>query len=71
MTSFKPISLKPKKRLPWAPIIIVGVFVFAVSFVIWFVLKATMGIRVDAEAEINGLDVHELGIEAYPEFHKG
>ncbi|MDV7144129.1 ammonium transporter [Tropicimonas sp. TH_r6] len=53
------------------PIIIVGVFVFSVSFVLWFILKATMGIRVDAEAEINGLDVHELGIEAYPEFHKG
>ncbi len=53
------------------PIIIVGVFVFVISFVLWFILKATMGIRVDAEAEINGLDVHELGIEAYPEFHKG
>ncbi len=52
------------------PIIIVGVFVFAVSFVLWIILKAVMGIRVDQEAEINGLDVGELGIEAYPEFVK-
>ena len=50
------------------PIIIVGVFVFVVSFVIWFILKATMGIRVDEESEVNGLDMSELGMEAYPEF---
>ena len=50
------------------PIIIVGVFVFAVSFAVWAILKATMGIRVDEETEINGLDMAELGMEAYPEF---
>ncbi|KPP90615.1 MAG: ammonium transporter Amt [Rhodobacteraceae bacterium HLUCCA08] len=52
-------------------IIIVGVFVFGVSAVVWFILKATMGIRVDEETEINGLDSAELGMEAYPEFAKG
>ncbi|QHQ36468.1 ammonium transporter [Algicella marina] len=50
------------------PIIIVGVFVFVVSFAVWFILKATMGIRVSEEAEIEGLDTSELGMEAYPEF---
>ncbi|SDK63123.1 ammonium transporter [Aliiruegeria lutimaris] len=49
----------------------IGAFMFVVSAILWFILKVTMGIRVDAEAEINGLDIHELGIEAYPEFHKG
>jgi Amt family ammonium transporter len=53
------------------PIIIVGVFVFAVSFVLWFILKVTMGIRVGEEEEITGLDMAELGMEAYPEFKKG
>ncbi|MDF2231916.1 ammonium transporter [Albimonas sp. CAU 1670] len=52
-------------------IIIVGVFVFVVSLVIWFVLKMVMGIRVSAEDEIAGLDSAELGMEAYPEFGKG
>ena len=52
-------------------IVVVGVFVFAVSSVLWFILKSTMGIRVDEEAEINGLDTAELGMEAYPEFGKG
>lgn len=41
------------------------------SLVVWFILKATVGIRVTEEAEINGLDMHELGMEAYPEFAKG
>jgi Amt family ammonium transporter len=50
------------------PILIVGAFVFTVSFVIWYVLKLTVGIRVSEEDEINGLDMAELGMEAYPEF---
>ncbi len=49
-------------------IIIVGVFVFSVSLVLWLLLKAFVGIRVSEEAEISGLDVEELGMEAYPEF---
>ena len=50
------------------PILIVGAFVFTVSFAIWYVLKLTIGIRVSEEDEINGLDMAELGMEAYPEF---
>jgi len=52
-------------------IIIVGIFVFVVSAVVWFILKAISGIRVSEEEEINGLDMAELGMEAYPEFTKG
>jgi Amt family ammonium transporter len=29
-----------------------------------------MGLRVDEETEINGLDMSEMGMEAYPEFSK-
>ena len=52
-------------------IIAVGVFTSIVSAVIWSVLKMTMGLKVDEEAEITGLDKTELGIEAYPEFSRG
>ncbi|MEX0281913.1 MAG: ammonium transporter [Arenibacterium sp.] len=52
-------------------IIAYGVFTFVASLVVWFILKATMGIRVDEEDEINGLDMAELGMEAYPDFSKG
>ena len=50
------------------PMIIVGVFVFVVSYIVWSILNMAGGIRVDAEAEETGLDMTELGIEAYPEF---
>ncbi|RJE82982.1 ammonium transporter [Paracoccus onubensis] len=49
-------------------IVAIGVFTFVTSFAIWMVLKATMGIRVTPEAEITGLDVSEMGMEAYPDF---
>jgi len=54
-----------------ASIAVVGVFVFVVSAVFWFLLKATVGIRASEEDEIMGLDMAELGMEAYPEFSKG
>jgi Amt family ammonium transporter len=49
-------------------IIVVGIFVVIASGVVWFILKSVMGIRVEEEDEINGLDMSELGMEAYPEF---
>ncbi|MCM2561843.1 ammonium transporter [Lutimaribacter sp. EGI FJ00015] len=52
-------------------IVAIGAFVFVVSLVVWLILKAIMGIRVGEEEEINGLDMSELGMEAYPEFSKG
>lgn len=52
-------------------VIAIGGFVFLVSLAVWAILKAVVGIRVDEEAEINGLDMSELGMEAYPEFTNG
>ena len=52
-------------------IVAIGAFVFVSSLIIWMILKATMGIRVDEEAEMDGLDKSELGMEAYPEFGRG
>ena len=52
-------------------IVVVGIFVVVTSAIVWYILKVTMGIRVGEEEEINGLDMAELGMEAYPEFSKG
>ncbi|MEO6245074.1 MAG: ammonium transporter [Opitutaceae bacterium] len=46
----------------------VGVFVFAISLVLWYALKVIIGIRVSPEEEIEGLDKGEHGNEAYPDF---
>jgi Amt family ammonium transporter len=43
---------------------------FVLSLIVWFILKAVLGIRVSEEAEMDGLDTAELGMEAYPEFSK-
>ena len=45
-----------------------GVFTVACSFVIFYVVKLVMGIRVTEEEEIKGLDITEHGMEAYPDF---
>ncbi len=43
----------------------IGAMTFALSLGAWMLLKVTMGIRVSAEVEIEGLDVGEHGMEAY------
>ncbi len=51
---------------------VVSIFtwVFVTSLVVWFAIKAVMGIRVTEEQEYEGLDQSECGMEAYPEFGK-
>jgi Amt family ammonium transporter len=51
-------------------ILIVGAFTFVASAVVWFIIKAAVGIRVSEEDEIAGLDTSELGMDAYPDFSK-
>ncbi|MEC9491280.1 ammonium transporter [Flexistipes sp.] len=45
-------------------------WVFAVSSIVWLILKLLIGIRVGEEEEYEGLDFIECGMEAYPEFTK-
>ncbi len=49
----------------------IGAFVFVTSLIVWIILKGIMGLRPSEEDEIRGLDVAELGMEAYPDFTKG
>ncbi len=52
-------------------VVSIGAFVFVTSAIVWTILKFTIGIRVSEEEEIEGLDLGELGLEAYPEFKRG
>ena len=60
----------PDATLKWQLIGIVSIFawVFIMSFIVWFLLKLTVGIRVSEEEEYEGVDLGECGLEAYPEF---
>ncbi len=48
---------------------VIFAWVFVTSLIVWFVLKAIMGIRVSEEDEYEGVDLAECGMEAYPEFN--
>ena len=48
--------------------LVIFVWVFVTSLIVWGVLKAVMGIRVGEEEEYEGVDLSECGMEAYPEF---
>jgi Amt family ammonium transporter len=46
----------------------IGAAVFVLSVIAWLLIKMTMGIRVTAEEELEGLDLGEHGMEAYAGF---
>jgi len=49
-------------------IVAIGAFCIIASFTIISILKKTVGIRVSEEEEQEGLDIHEHGMDAYPDF---
>ncbi|MFA6320329.1 MAG: ammonium transporter [Candidatus Omnitrophota bacterium] len=51
-----------------AGVLACGAFVFIASFITWKLIKATIGLRVSLQEEIEGLDIGEHGNSAYPEF---
>ena len=47
---------------------VIFAWVFGTSIIVWSIIKAIMGIRVSEEEELEGVDISECGLEAYPEF---
>ena len=48
-------------------IVAAGGFVFVSSLAVFAILKATIGIRVKPDQELDGLDIHEHGVYGYPD----
>ena len=48
----------------------IGAFTIIASAILWYIIKITMGIRVKPEEELEGMDLSEVGMEAYPDFRK-
>lgn len=46
-------------------VVAVGAFVFTASLLAWAIIKALVGLRVAPEEEVQGLDIGEMGMEAY------
>lgn len=48
----------------------IGAFIIVASSLVWLALKYTVGIRCSEEEEYRGLDITEIGMEAYPDFQR-
>ena len=51
-------------------ILVVGVFAFCSSFVVLYLLNKMIPFRAEDDVELEGLDVNDCGLEAYPEFKR-
>ena len=51
-------------------ILAIGAFTVIASSIVWYAIKLIIGIRVSEEQELEGVDVSEVGMEAYPDFRK-
>jgi len=51
-------------------IVVAGVFAFVASYIVIYVINKVLPFRADDETQLEGLDINECGIEAYPEFKR-
>ena len=46
-------------------VLAVNIFIFIIAYIVWSIMKATVGLRLSKEAETKGTDVSETGVIAY------
>ncbi|MEA3370136.1 MAG: ammonium transporter [Campylobacterota bacterium] len=51
-------------------VVVVAVFAFSVSFVVLYIINKISTFRAEDDAQLEGMDVNECGVEAYPEFKR-
>ncbi len=51
-------------------IVVIALFAFVVSYVVLFIINKFLPFRATDEEQIQGMDVSECGLEAYPEFKR-
>ncbi len=51
-------------------VIVVAIFAFVSSYIVLFIINKFIPLKVENDAEMEGLDVNECGLEAYPEFKR-
>ena len=51
-------------------IIVVAIFAFVSSYIVLFIINKISPLRISNDEELEGLDVNECGVEAYPEFKR-
>ena len=51
-------------------VVVVAVFAFTSSFVVLFIINKIVKFRAEDDAQVEGMDINECGVEAYPEFKR-
>ena len=51
-------------------VLIIGVFAFVSSYIVIFAINKVSKFRAEDDAQVEGMDVNECGVEAYPEFKR-
>jgi len=51
-------------------IVIIGVFAFVSSYIVIYIINKIVPFRASDDVQVEGLDVNEVGVEAYPEFKR-
>ncbi|MDF1875531.1 ammonium transporter [Sulfurimonas sp. SAG-AH-194-I05] len=51
-------------------VVVIAVFVFSVSFTVLYIINKIVNFRAKDDAQVEGMDVNECGVEAYPEFKR-
>ncbi len=51
-------------------IVVVALFAFVSSYIVLFIINKLVAFRANDDVQLEGLDVEEVGVEAYPEFKR-
>jgi ammonium transporter, Amt family len=51
-------------------LLIVAFFAFVSSYIVIFAINKISKFRAEDDAQVEGMDVNECGVEAYPEFKR-
>ena len=51
-------------------VVLVGIFAFSVSFVVLYIINKISRFRASDDSQVEGMDINECGVEAYPEFKR-
>jgi Amt family ammonium transporter len=64
----KPYDLVPQLLTQLTGVAVTFIWTFSICWLLFKAISMTVGLRVSAQEEIEGLDVHEHGAQAYPDF---
>jgi len=51
-------------------VVVVAIFAFSVSYITLYIINKLVPFRAEDDIQVEGLDVNECGVEAYPEFKR-